>query len=211
MIIIVWILSATISIPPIIATMLGSEALKNFNDLQQCELSRNKVYVIYSACGSFYIPALIMTAVYAQVFIETKKRFRERAKGLPIDLKMIFIWVFFILAAAKLANATRGHKNLPVNSQSISQDQKLSLASSIIHPTNSSLKYSASNGSGVENFSTDDAEETFASRIEPSKSLTNTNLITTNRFNHCRKSDMNTSQMSFSISVDENKRLSISK
>ena len=82
MIMIVWILSATISIPPIIATVLGSNELRNFNQLQQCELSNNKVYVIYSACGSFYIPALIMTAVYAQVFVETRKRFRERAKGL---------------------------------------------------------------------------------------------------------------------------------
>jgi len=84
MIIIVWILSATISIPPIIATVLGSDELRNFNKLEQCELSNHKVYVIYSACGSFYIPAFIMTAVYAQVFIETRKRFRERAKSLLI-------------------------------------------------------------------------------------------------------------------------------
>lgn len=85
MIFIVWALSATISIPPIIATILGSHELQNFNELQQCELSTNKAYVIYSACGSFYIPALIMTVVYAEVFIETRKRFRERAKGLFID------------------------------------------------------------------------------------------------------------------------------
>jgi hypothetical protein len=82
MIIIVWILSATISIPPIIATILGSNELRNFNELQQCQLSNNSVYVIYSACGSFYIPALIMTVVYAHVFVETRKRFRERARGL---------------------------------------------------------------------------------------------------------------------------------
>jgi hypothetical protein len=81
MIMLVWILSATISIPPIIATMLGSSELQNFNELQQCELSKNKAYVIYSACGSFYIPAVIMTIVYAHVFMETKQRFRERANG----------------------------------------------------------------------------------------------------------------------------------
>lgn len=80
MIMLVWVLSGTISIPPIIADMLGSRKLQNFNELQ-CELSNNKAYVIYSACGSFYIPALIMTIVYAHVFIETKRRFRERAKG----------------------------------------------------------------------------------------------------------------------------------
>ncbi len=81
MIILVWFLSATISIPPIIATIFGLDELRNFNALQ-CELSNNKVYVICSACGSFYIPAIIMTAVYAQVFLKTRKRFRERAKGL---------------------------------------------------------------------------------------------------------------------------------
>ena len=81
MIVLVWLLSALISIPPIIATMFGSNELRNFNELQQCGLSTNKAYVIYSACGSFYIPALIMTIVYTQVFLETRKRFRERAKG----------------------------------------------------------------------------------------------------------------------------------
>lgn len=81
MIMLVWILSATVSVPPIIAQILGSSELDTYN-LQQCELSRNKAYVIYSACGSFYIPALIMTIVYAHVFVETRKRFRERAKGL---------------------------------------------------------------------------------------------------------------------------------
>jgi hypothetical protein len=84
MIFIVWLLSGIISIPPVIATALGSDEFKIVNDLQQCELSDNKVYVVYSACGSFYIPALIMTAVYAQVFIETRERFRERARGLLI-------------------------------------------------------------------------------------------------------------------------------
>lgn len=98
-----------------------------------------------------------------------------------------------------------------MTSPPINQEQKLSLASSIIHPTNSSLKYSASNGSGADNFSTDDADETFSSRAETSKTLLASNLIKSNRFNQCRKSDMSTSQMSFSVSVDENKRLSISK
>jgi hypothetical protein len=94
MIIIVWILSGTISIPPIIATILGSDELRNFNNLQQCELSDNKVYVIYSACGSFYIPALIMTAVYAKVFIETRKRFRERARSL-LNFECFFLNLFY--------------------------------------------------------------------------------------------------------------------
>ncbi|CAF0836866.1 unnamed protein product [Didymodactylos carnosus] len=89
MIVIVWILSATISIPPVITAILGSSELQNFNQWQ-CELSKHKLYVLYSACGSFYIPAIIMTAMYAQVFFKTRQRFRERAR-----------------AAAKLANVTK--------------------------------------------------------------------------------------------------------
>lgn len=87
-----------ISIPPIITTILGSTELKNFDGLQQCELSDNKIYVIYSACGSFYIPALIMTVVYAHVFIETRKRFRERARG-KFHFRFVFVRfsTFFLL------------------------------------------------------------------------------------------------------------------
>jgi hypothetical protein len=84
MITLVWVLSALISIPPIIETVLGFNELRILNNLQLCQLSDNKVYVVYSACGSFYIPAVIMTAVYAQVFIKTRIRFRERARGLII-------------------------------------------------------------------------------------------------------------------------------
>lgn len=80
MILLVWVLSAMISIPPVIATIFGSKELQNFNSMT-CVLSDHPLYVIYSACGSFYIPAVIMTIVYAHVFIETRRRFRERAKG----------------------------------------------------------------------------------------------------------------------------------
>ena len=69
-----------ISIPPVIGTIFGSKELQNFNSMA-CILSDHPLYVVYSACGSFYIPAVIMTIVYAHVFIETRRRFRERAKG----------------------------------------------------------------------------------------------------------------------------------
>lgn len=90
MILIVWVLSAMISIPPIIATMFGSKELQNFNAMT-CELSDHQLYVIYSACGSFYIPGIIMTIVYTQVFLETRRRFRERAKGKRL-FRLIFAW-----------------------------------------------------------------------------------------------------------------------
>ncbi|CAF0925720.1 unnamed protein product [Rotaria sordida] len=197
MITIVWFLSATISIPPIIANILGSEKLQNFNELQQCELSNNKAYVIYSACGSFYIPAIIMTVVYAQVFFETRKRFRERAN-----------------AAAKLVNVTRTQKSIKKkkdnNLNSHNHDYKRSLSSSIMHPTSSSLKCSASNGSAIENFSTDDAEETSFAKNENlnplSYSIVNhNNTITNNQLIQCHRMDISTSQISLTMSLDDNK------
>ncbi|UJR15123.1 hypothetical protein I4U23_002088 [Adineta vaga] len=164
LIMLVWLLSATISVPPMIATILGSRELQNFNDLQQCELSRNKAYVIYSACGSFYIPALIMTIVYAHVFIETKKRFRERAN-----------------AAAKLANATRRNNpdqsspnNVTTTNNSLKYNphqhhhnhrKKQVYRTATLQTNDRSFKSTASNGSGADNPSTDDADETIHSKI----------------------------------------------
>ncbi|CAF1471005.1 unnamed protein product [Adineta steineri] len=200
MIALVWILSATISIPPIIATIFGSDDLSNFNELQ-CELSNNKVYVIYSACGSFYIPAIIMTVVYAHVFIETRKRFRERAK-----------------AAQKLANATRVHKSLPMNSCIMDQFQRnlqKSLTSSSNTHRNSSLKTSASNGSGVDNFSSDGGDEATCLKQEYTKtgsssSTSHNNTANNNNYIHCQRSDVDNSQNSLILNSDDNKKFSIS-
>ncbi|CAF4846438.1 unnamed protein product [Rotaria sp. Silwood1] len=195
MIMLVWILSGTISIPPIIATVLGSNELQNFNELQQCELSNNKAYVIYSACGSFYIPALIMTIVYAHVFIATRKRFHERAK-----------------AAAKLAKATRRNNNegsttVVTIDNSIKRKhhhrhhhhrKKRTFKTSTCRSTGSSLKSSGSNGSGTDNLDLDDAEETIHLKIS---SLSNKNhLIESSTI------DVDTSSHGLhSINMDDNK------
>ncbi|CAF1423133.1 unnamed protein product [Rotaria sordida] len=199
MIMLVWILSGTISIPPIIATMLGSSELQNFNELQ-CELSNNKAYVIYSACGSFYIPAFIMTIVYAHVFIATRKRFQERAK-----------------AAAKLAKATRTNNN-QASPTDVTIDNSIKhkhhhhhrhhhhhhrkkhiCKSSTCQSTGSSLKSSASNGSGTENFSVDDVEETKHLKISSSNK---------NHLIECPTIDIDTSQGLLSTNNDDNKILS---
>ncbi len=78
-------------------------------------------------------------------------------------------------------------------------------------PTNSSLKYSASNGSGVENFSTDDGEETLYSKVECMKNLSTSNPPANNHLIQCRRSDQSASQISLSISADDSKRFSMSK
>lgn len=46
-----------------------------------CDISRELSYRVYSSCGTFWIPLLIMTFVYVQIYLETKRRLHERAKA----------------------------------------------------------------------------------------------------------------------------------
>ncbi len=89
---------------------------------------------------------------------------------------------YILIAAAKLANATQRINNNKNTNQIPSTDvtinnnikhkhkhhhhhhKKQPCQSPILHPTGASLKSSASNGSGIENFSTDDAEESLNSK-----------------------------------------------
>lgn len=77
----VWILSLLISSPPLIGWNDWPEP-SDFN--QECKLSTRQGYVIYSSLGSFYIPLFIMTLVYLEIFIATRRRLRERAQASKI-------------------------------------------------------------------------------------------------------------------------------
>ena len=101
-----------------------------------------------------------------------------------------FIYLFFInLAAAKLANATlrNNQTSLPDKTNDTNSKHKHKhhhhhhhkkhLFNSPIHQHKSGiLKSSTSNGSGLENFSTDDAEEVNSTRTPPSPIGDNPNL-----------------------------------
>lgn len=78
---IVWILSAIISIPPLIG---WNDWPEEFNEETPCKLSEEKSYVIYSSMGSFYIPLFIMTVVYFKIFQATRRRLKDRAKASAI-------------------------------------------------------------------------------------------------------------------------------
>lgn len=74
----VWVLSLLISSPPLIGWNDWPEEIKD------CKLTERKGYVVYSSLGSFYIPLFIMTIVYVEIFIATKRRLRERAQASKI-------------------------------------------------------------------------------------------------------------------------------
>lgn len=78
----VWILSLVISSPPLVG---WNDWPDEFTNATQCELTSNRGYVIYSSLGSFFIPLAIMTIVYIEIYIATRRRLRERAKASKID------------------------------------------------------------------------------------------------------------------------------
>ncbi|BFF96909.1 tyramine/octopamine receptor [Drosophila madeirensis] len=78
----VWILSLVISSPPLIG---WNDWPDEFTSATPCELTSQRGYVIYSSLGSFFIPLAIMTIVYIEIFVATRRRLRERAKAAKLN------------------------------------------------------------------------------------------------------------------------------
>lgn len=78
----VWVLSLIISSPPLLG---WNDWPEEFSPETPCQLTSQRGYVIYSALGSFFIPLLIMTIVYIEIYIATRRRLRERAKASKIN------------------------------------------------------------------------------------------------------------------------------
>ncbi|GBN01919.1 Octopamine receptor [Araneus ventricosus] len=67
----VWLVSAAITCPPIFGWRDRGKTPQNDT---QCAYIDDQGYVVYSALGSFYIPALIMVYVYWRIFAVARKR-----------------------------------------------------------------------------------------------------------------------------------------
>lgn len=73
MITFVWFMSFIIACPPLFGWPERSRVVDD-----QCDYDVDIFYVIYSSCGSFYIPLIVMTIVYIQIFRLSKKGARFR-------------------------------------------------------------------------------------------------------------------------------------
>ncbi|CAG5075166.1 Similar to GCR2: Putative tyramine receptor 2 (Locusta migratoria) [Cotesia congregata] len=73
----VWILSGAISSPPLAGWNDWPEEIEPGTP---CQLTQRQGYVIYSSLGSFFIPLLLMSLVYLEIFLATRRRLRERAR-----------------------------------------------------------------------------------------------------------------------------------
>ncbi|XP_059608789.1 putative tyramine receptor 2 [Phlebotomus argentipes] len=78
----VWVLSLIISSPPLIG---WNDWPEEFSSEYPCQLTAQRGYVIYSSLGSFFIPLVIMTIVYIEIYIATRRRLRERARASKIN------------------------------------------------------------------------------------------------------------------------------
>lgn len=45
-----------------------------------CDIPLDKLYRFYSSSGTFWVPLVIMSFVYVRIYLETKRRLRERAR-----------------------------------------------------------------------------------------------------------------------------------
>ena len=65
-------MSAAISVPP----MLGWNNWDTEELIEKCELTTEKAFVIFSACGSFFVPLAVMIVVYLKIFMSARQRIR---------------------------------------------------------------------------------------------------------------------------------------
>lgn len=78
MIAVVWALSLLISVPPLIGwNDWSKEHLKT-----TCELTTHREFVVFSACGSFFIPLFVMATVYAKIFLAARQRLRSKRRSI---------------------------------------------------------------------------------------------------------------------------------
>ncbi|XP_034751690.1 alpha-2A adrenergic receptor-like [Etheostoma cragini] len=70
-IIVVWLISAVISFPPLL-TLDKSEGGE-----EVCELNNERWYILYSTIGSFFVPCVIMILVYVRIYQIAKQHTRH--------------------------------------------------------------------------------------------------------------------------------------
>ncbi|XP_034279512.1 5-hydroxytryptamine receptor 1D [Pantherophis guttatus] len=70
MIAIVWVLSICISIPP-----LFWRQAKAHEELATCTVNTDQIsYTIYSTCGAFYIPTVLLVILYGRIYLTARSR-----------------------------------------------------------------------------------------------------------------------------------------
>ncbi|XP_056628520.1 alpha-2B adrenergic receptor [Triplophysa dalaica] len=74
-ILVVWLISAVISFPPLLS-MNKNKGGADADGGPQCQLNDERWYILYSTIGSFFAPCLIMILVYMRIYQIAKQRTR---------------------------------------------------------------------------------------------------------------------------------------
>ncbi|XP_059359309.1 alpha-2B adrenergic receptor-like [Carassius carassius] len=74
-ILVVWLISAVISFPPLLS-MNKNKGGGDSDGLPQCQLNDERWYILYSTIGSFFAPCLIMILVYMRIYQIAKQHTR---------------------------------------------------------------------------------------------------------------------------------------
>ncbi|XP_036383187.1 alpha-2B adrenergic receptor [Megalops cyprinoides] len=74
-ILVVWLIAAVISFPPLLSMNKSKSSVDGEGD-PQCQLNDERWYILYSTIGSFFAPCLIMILVYIRIYQIAKQRTR---------------------------------------------------------------------------------------------------------------------------------------
>ena len=111
---VIWLVSAVISVPPLIGwNNRAGESLYD-DEKQACKLTDDRGFVLYSASGSFYIPLCLMTFVYVKIFLATRARLRSRARAAA---------TLSLTAPSGVAGSTHGSDQTDWNQPSVVERQ----------------------------------------------------------------------------------------
>ncbi|KAK7934458.1 hypothetical protein WMY93_005354 [Mugilogobius chulae] len=75
-IVVVWLISAVISFPPLLSLNKSEKKDEGVDRGPQCRLNDERWYILYSTIGSFFAPCLIMILVYIRIYQIAKQRTR---------------------------------------------------------------------------------------------------------------------------------------
>lgn len=76
-IVVVWLISAIISFPPLLSLNKSKGGEEGIERGPQCKLNDERWYILYSTIGSFFAPCVIMILVYIRIYQIAKQRSRS--------------------------------------------------------------------------------------------------------------------------------------
>lgn len=73
-----WVIAISISLPPFFWRQVKAEEVKS------CNVNTDHIfYTIYSTFGAFYIPTLLLIALYGRIYVEARKRILKQSPSKP--------------------------------------------------------------------------------------------------------------------------------